>query len=82
MRCLPEAAPGLKAVAQDGLAWLDGQLGDRAFLAGDRFTYADINLFSFLDFGVTVGQPLDPALTKVTAWHARVKERPSTAASA
>lgn len=82
MRCLPEAAEGLKAVARDGLAWLDAQMGDGAFLAGDRFTYADINLFAFLDFGATVGQPIDPALTRVSAWYARVKARPSAAASA
>jgi hypothetical protein len=29
-----------------------------------------------------VGQPLDPGLKKLNAWVARVKERPSVAASA
>src|SRR3546814_4995152 len=36
MRCLPEAAAGLKAVAQDGLRWLDPLIAGRDFIAGDR----------------------------------------------
>ena len=81
MRCLPEAAAGLKAVAQDGLAWLEGEFKG-PWIVGDRFTLADILLFAFLDFGATVGQPLDPAFGKLTDWLGRVKARPSVAASA
>lgn len=81
MRCLPEAAAGLKAVARDGLEWLEGEYKG-PWIAGDRFTLADILLFCFLDFGATVGQPLDPAFGKLTAWFASVKARPSAAASA
>jgi glutathione S-transferase len=80
IRTLPEAADGLKAIAQDGLAWLDAQLADRSFIVGDRFTLADIVLFSFLDFGGSVGQPLDPELKNVGAWFERVKSRPSAEA--
>jgi glutathione S-transferase len=81
MRCLPEASPGLKAIARDGQAWLEGQWTG-PWIAGERFTLADIMLFSFLDFGAVVGQPLDPAFGKLTDWFNRVKERPSAAASA
>jgi glutathione S-transferase len=81
LRCLPEAAPGLKAVARDGEDWLEGQFKG-PWIAGERFTLADILLFSFLDFGDTVGQPLDPAFAKLTDWFGRVKARPSAAASA
>ena len=81
MRCLPEAAAGLKAVAKDGEQWLEGGFKG-PWIAGDRFTLADILLFSFLDFGATVGQPLDPAFGKLTDWFGRVKARPSAAASA
>ncbi len=81
MRVLPEAAPGLKAVARDGLEWLEGHF-EGPWIAGGRFTLADVLLFAFLDFGATVGQPLDPALGKLTAWFERVKARPSAAASA
>jgi glutathione S-transferase len=81
LRCLPEAAAGLKLVARDGIEWLDGQFKG-PWIAGDRFTLADILLFAFLDFGGQVGQPLDPAFARVTEWFGRVKDRPSAAASA
>ncbi|MBS0331572.1 MAG: glutathione S-transferase [Proteobacteria bacterium] len=81
MRCLPEAAAGLKAVAKDGLAWLEGEFKG-PWIAGDRFTLADMLLFAFLDFGAVVGQPLDPANAKLADWFGRVKARPSAAASA
>lgn len=77
LRCLPEAAPGLKATAQDGIEWLDAQIAGREFIAGDALSLADIMLFAFLDFGATVGQPIDPAFTNVGRWYERMKSRPS-----
>jgi glutathione S-transferase len=81
MRVLPEAADGLKATARDNLAWLDALLAGKPFIAGDRFTIADIILYCALDFGASVGQPLDPALTNLVAWRAQVASRPSAAGS-
>ena len=79
-RCVPEAAAGLKLMAQDKLRWLDGLIVGRTFLCGERLTLADILLFAFLDFGARVGQPIDPALGNVSAHHARMAARPSAAA--
>lgn len=81
MRCLPEASPGLKLIAQDGVQWLEDNMKG-PWISGDRFTLADILLFGFLDFGAVVGQPLDPKFTKINDWFNRVKARPSAAASA
>ncbi len=53
---IPQAADDLKAIAQEKLAWLDGLIEGKQFLAGDRFTMADVLLFGFLDFGKTVGR--------------------------
>jgi len=78
---IPEAAAGLKATVQKRLAWLDGLMEGRTFVAGDRFTIADIVLYCALDFGGSVGQPLDPACGRVARWMARVAERPSARAS-
>lgn len=80
MRVLPEAADGLKSVVKDKLRWLDGLLAGRQFIAGDRFTLADVILFSALDFGRTVGQPFDDGLANLSAWFARVGARPSALA--
>ena len=82
IRCIPEAADGLKATAREKLAWLDGLIAGRDYVAGDRFTLADILLYAFVDFGAGVGQPLDPANKNLAAWKERVAARPSVAASA
>ena len=81
LRTIPEASPGLKAVAQDGVQWLEANFKG-PWIAGDRFTLADILLFSFLDFGGQVGQPLDRNNKRIADWFDRVKARPSAAASA
>ena len=80
VRCIPEAAAGLKETAKDKLAWLDGLIAGRQFIAGDKLTLADILLFCFIEFGGTVGQKLDPALANIGAWYERMKARPSAAA--
>jgi glutathione S-transferase len=77
---VPEAADGLKKIAQDRIKWLDGQMAGKEFVCGKRFTLADVLLFCFLDFGGQVGQPINPEFKNVGAWFARVKERPSTKA--
>ena len=81
MRVLPEAADGLKACAQDSLAWLDGQLVGKTWMCGDRFTLADILLFSFLNFAGNVGQKINPDHSNVAAHFERCKERPSASAN-
>ncbi len=78
--CLPQAADDLKATAREGLAWLEGLLGERPFITGDAPSLADIVLFSFVEFGALVGQGLDPANTRLAAWHARMAKRESAAA--
>ena len=82
IRCIPEAADGLKATAREKLTWLDGLVAGRQYIAGDRFTLADVLLYAFVDFGGQVGQPLDPANKNLAAWKERVAARPSVAASA
>jgi len=77
---IPEAAAGLKRIAQDRTLWLDKLIAGRKFLCGDRFTYADIHLFSFLDFGTQMGQPINPQAKNVLALVERVKARPSASA--
>ena len=82
VHCIPQAADDLKAIAQEKLKWLDGLIAGRKWIVGDRFTLADILLYSFLDFAAQVGQPLNPDAKNIAAWYERVKARPSVAASA
>jgi glutathione S-transferase len=81
MRVIPEAATGLKAIVQDKLKWLDKLLEGKQYIAGDRFTVADIILYCALDFGGGVNQKIDPSLKNVNAWFKRVDSRPSAKSS-
>ena len=78
---IPQAAGDLKQIAREKLAWLDGLIEGREFIAGDRFSLADILLYAFLEFGTSVGQSLDPKLENLPGWYTRVAARPSVEAS-
>lgn len=80
MQTIPEAADGLKSIAQEKLAWLDGEMEGKDYICGDRFSLADVMLFCFITFGATVGQSVSEENTNLTSWYDRVKERSSTAA--
>lgn len=82
MRCIPQAAADLKAIAADWLVKLDGMMEGKDFVCGARFSLADVLLFAFLEFGASVGQPLDPKCERLQAWYKRVAARPSTAQKA
>ena len=82
MLCVPAAADGNKAYAREGLGALDAALAGRIWVCGNRFTMADILLYSFTDFGYQVGQPIPDGLDHLKAWFARVGARPSAAISA
>lgn len=77
----PEAADGLKRVAQDRIAWLDAMLAGHDYLVGQRFSLADIWLYVWLDFAESVAQPFDRGLRNIPAWFERIAARPSAVAS-
>ena len=80
MVTIPEAADGLKKIAREKLAWLNGLITGRQFIAGDTLTLADILLFCFLAFGKNVGQPFDESLANIKPWFDRMAARPSAKA--
>ena len=82
IRTIPQAAEDFCALAQEKIAWLDGLIGGREFIAGDKITLADILLYCFLEFGAQVGQPVNPDNRNIVAWLERMRARPSAAASA
>ncbi len=60
--------------------WLDRELADRPFIAGDAYSMADICAQSTADFATWIGLPIDLERTNLVAWHERVSARPSAAA--
>ena len=69
------------AAAQTQLEWLDRQLKGKEFIAGPRFTIADITAFTGIEFGIALaGIRVDLALGDLSRWHRGVSARPSTKA--
>ena len=80
MRTIPEAAEGLKLIAQEKILWLDNLIEGKEYICGERFTLADVMLFCFLNFGTTVGQAINPEAKNILNWFEKVKKRPSASA--
>ena len=62
------------------LRFLDGELADRRFIAGDRFSVADITGLVGLDFMKPAKLSLPDELANVRRWHAELAARPSAQA--
>jgi glutathione S-transferase len=77
----PEFGSIMTDLVHARLEWLDNELSQRTYMAGDRFTVADITALCAIDFGKVSKVRLDPEKhSHLVAWHARVAERPSTKA--
>jgi glutathione S-transferase len=63
--------------------WFDELLGRQEYVAGDRFTIADITLYCGLEFAraLVKFKPDEEGLKNVQAWRDRIHARPSAAAS-
>lgn len=59
---------------------IDAGLADREYLAGERFSFADIVAFTTLEFGKPSGIRLQPTQTHLARWHAQIAARPSARA--
>jgi glutathione S-transferase len=58
---------------------MDRELEGRQFVAGDRFTIADITPFVAIEFGsMMAGVKIDPALARLARWRESIASRPST----
>ena len=69
-------APELYAVG----AALDAELAGREFVAGDRYTIADITAQVGIDFGRTVDIRIPPEQKNLQRWYEAVSSRPSAKA--
>ena len=74
---VPEWGEVNRTAAEARLAWLDSVLAEREFIAGDRYTIADITALCGIDFGRVSKIRLQPEHTNLARWHAAVSARPS-----
>lgn len=67
--------------AKETAAWLDAELQRQPWVAGDRFTIADITAFCTVEFGKLMRfKPADAGLHALQAWRDKVADRPGAAA--
>ncbi len=66
---------------REAAAWFNTVLARQPYLAGERFTIADITALCALDFGrgLLKYKPADEGLVHLAAWRERVGQRPSAA---
>ena len=77
---VPEYGEACKRKAAKRLEWLDGELAGREFIAGDRYTIADITALVAIDFGRVVKIRIAPEQKNLQRWHEAVSARPSASA--
>ncbi len=77
---VPEYGEACRGVAAKRLEWLDRELANREFIAGDRFTIADITALCGIDFGRVSKISIAPDQKHLARWHEAVSGRPSASA--
>lgn len=77
---VPEYGEVCRTHATQRLTWLDQVLADRPFVAGERYTIADITALCAIDFGRVSDIRIQPGQGHMQRWHDAVSSRPSTRA--
>ena len=77
---VPAWAEANKPRVLEFLAVLDHELKDRPFVAGDRYTVADITGLAGIDFMKPAKLAVPDTMTNLKRWHAEVSARPSAKA--
>ena len=74
----PDFAEAQKRMAVKKWQWLDGEMADgRPYIAGDRFSIADITGMTALMIGEFVGVEIPAGLERVNNWNDSVRSRDS-----
>ncbi len=76
---IPELAERGKARTQHFLDQFEAMLGGNAFVAGDRFTAADIMALVMVEFAGWIKLTLPPDAANAQRWYETVSARPSAA---
>ena len=77
---VPAWGEACRRVAEKRLEWLDRELASREFVAGDRFTIADITALVGIDFGRITKTSIQPGQKHLERWHEKMSARPSAKA--
>jgi len=77
---VPEYGEVCRVWAASRFEWLDTELASREFVAGDRYSIADITAYIGIDFGRVTGIRIQPEQKNLQRWYDAVSSRPSAKA--
>jgi glutathione S-transferase len=77
---IPEVGEQSRKVVEARYRWLDDELADRPYLAGEKYSIADITLLIVIDFAKFNNISIQPDQKNLARWHQSVSSRPSASA--
>lgn len=77
---VPAYAEVRRQEAERALNWIDSELANRNFIAGDKYSIADITALCAIDFGRVSKIKIAPEQKNLARWHEEVSTRPSAKA--
>ncbi len=77
---IPDWGEANKPRAMKALAWLDAELAERAFIAGENYSVADITVLVALDFMKPAKLAVPDNLSNLARWRDEVAGRPAIVA--
>ncbi len=75
-----ESVPTFIEIGRTRLEWLEGQMAGRDWICGERFSWADVPMFCYLEFFQKVGAQTAPTGGWLDGWRERMRARPSAVA--
>jgi glutathione S-transferase len=77
---IPEMGEQSRKVVEQRYQWLDRELEGKQFLAGDKYSIADITAMVVIDFAKFNNISIQPEQKNLARWHQAVSSRPSATA--
>lgn len=77
---IPDYGALAQGKAREAMAWFDRELASRPYLAGSRYTVADVTAQCALLLGKGTGMPIPDELQSLGRWWADVSARPTARA--
>ena len=77
---IPEMGEQSRKVVEQRYQWLDRELEGKEFIAGDKYSIADISAMVVIDFAKFNNISIQPEQKNLARWHQSVSSRPSATA--
>jgi len=77
---IPEVGEQHRKLVEQRYKWLDDELANRKFMAGENYSIADITALCAMDFAKFNNISIQPDQKNLARWHETVSSRPSAAA--